>query len=96
MIAGEILGVIRNLLERLIAGELQKKENKYVNALNGACLRAVSSLIAVQAFQQIADAPGAQQFLSISFIIIFIYLNVFFKEDHLRFISDFRELGVRS
>ena len=79
LIQGELRSLIRNSLERIIGKSFKKKSNKNMDILLKISIRVISSIIAIQIFNQVKDIPNIKEYTSYIMIGLFVF---FFIQEH--------------
>ena len=78
LIDGEMRSLIRNSLERTIGSQFNKKKNAMEKILLKLGIRVISSLIAIQIYNQVKGTPMIKEYAS--YIMIAVFLFFCYKE----------------
>lgn len=76
LIEGELRSLIRNTLERFIGTKFKKKRKKTIEIFIKVSIRVVSSLIAIQIFNNVKNIPNFRKYSSLILISIFVYFFI--------------------
>ena len=76
LIEGEIYPLLRAVLQRFIGLKFKKQNNNTIEILLKTSIRVISSLIAIQIFNQVKLFTNYRKYTSYVMIIVFLYFLI--------------------